>query len=507
MAATPAISRFWISDTNSNVVAVKNFLIIVLGVALLISWFYPQQCGGVSSRPVGAVPPELSTPPPDPDPAPPAPPDDRYAALRLLLREASLSPGLQGSALGFCLIDGSGKVVVGVNDGTAFIPASTLKTVTTATALQRLGPDFRFFTRLLGTTPVAEGILAGDLVVEGGADPLLAMVDLTAWAVTLKERGLREVQGRIIGDGRYFKGSLFDDFWNWGDIGNGYGSAVSGLNLEHNRFTVTLVGGAASGDPASVLSIVPEVPGVQGVNEVITGPADSGDNVVIYGGERTGVITLRGSVPEAKESVIVGAVPDPEGFAAYHFGLALAGAGIAVKGPAVAMNSLAGNEPPAGSELLKHTSPPLLDLITSIHATSDNHESECLYRQLGLMEKKAPDEVIREHWKAQGLDFTGLRMEDGCGLARANHIRPLDLARLQFLSAQGPQGAAWKGSLLAEGPVISKGGAMSSIRSSTGYINSRSGEVFCFAFMVNHYADSQSVSHLQQALYAAVAEF
>ncbi len=473
----------------------KNFLIIALAIALLASLLFPRR-----------------TPPPSPGPTltPPeavvlSPPVSRYAALEAALAGAAQTPGLTGSALGFCLLDGKGDVVVDRLAETAFIPASTLKTVTTATALQLLGPDFRFSTRVMATAPVTDGLLEGDLVITGEGDPLLSLTDLAQWAALLKEMGLLEVTGRIIGDGRYFEGSLFDDFWNWGDVGNGYGSAVSGLNLEHNRFAVTFLGAENEGEPALVSSLLPEMPAVTIVSEVTTGREDSGDEVVIYGGERTGLITLRGTVPAGKETVITGAVPDPEHFAAWHFQKALQEAGISVLGPATAVTGLDANPLPDMVELLSHQSPPLLELITSIHATSDNHETECLFRKMGLLAGQRPDELIRGHWKTQGLDFIGLRMEDGSGLARADHIRPLDLARLQFLAAKGPHGEAYQASLLSQGPLRWKGGAMSSIRAYTGYITSAGGEVFCFALMANHYSDSKAVSRLREELVELVS--
>ena len=485
----------------------KNVLIAVLGIALAASLLFPRQTGmPQTAMPVAqeAAPPSPAPqdpiPPPSPPPAPPPAAPDRYEAFSLAIRKAAETPGLKGSALGFCLIDGAGKVVVNMNAETAFIPASTLKTVTTATALQRLGPDFRFTTRLRSTAPLRDGVLDGDIVIAGEADPLLSLADLAQWAEKLKADGLKEVSGRIIGDGRFIRNSLWNDYWNWGDIGNGYGSAVGGLNLEHNRYSVTFHGGETPGGAATMAELVPEVPSVKIENLVTTGEVDSRDNVVFHGGERTGILTFRGTVPPATDSLIVGAVPDPEAFAAWHFRAALLQAGITVKGESCSMHSLAGHEPEAGTELLQHPSPPLLDLITSIHATSDNHETECLYRRMGELAGQAPDALIREHWKAQGLAFTALRMEDGCGLARADHIRPLDLARLQFLAAQGPHGAAYQASLLSDGPVRCKGGAMSSIRSSTGYITSSQGGVFCFALMVNHYADSLSVSQLRRTL-------
>jgi D-alanyl-D-alanine carboxypeptidase/D-alanyl-D-alanine-endopeptidase (penicillin-binding protein 4) len=107
------------------------------------------------------------------------------------------------------------------NARSSFIPASTLKTLTTATTLEVLGPEFRFHTRVKATAPIEQGVINGDLIISGGGDPKLSLKDLRKWASSLKELGVKRLTGRIIGDGSLFKGSLFDDFWNWGDIGNG----------------------------------------------------------------------------------------------------------------------------------------------------------------------------------------------------------------------------------------------------------------------------------------------
>ena len=374
----------------------------------------------------------------------PEPPAPRFPELVSLLSEARANPAFAGAAIGFCLINSKGEVVMEDNAQTAFIPASSLKTLTTTTALEVLGSDFRFTTTLKSTAPIESGVIRGDLVIVGGGDPMLAMADLQAWAEELKKRGLRMITGRVRGDARIFSGSLYGDFWNWGDIGNGYGSGVSGLNLDHNRYTLAFRAGETIGSRASLLGISVDVPDVDWKDEVTTGSKDSGDGVVIHGGEKTNAIHLRGTVPLGAEKFAVnGAVPDPVRFATHQFSQMLAAQGIQIGGGKA-------SETEPRHELLKHDSPPLLDIIKSIHASSDNHETECVFRMLGVKAGKAPDVVIREHWKARGLDFIGLRMEDGCGLARADFIRPLDLARLQFLAGTGPQGAAYKDSLLSK---------------------------------------------------------
>ncbi|MCX6852096.1 MAG: D-alanyl-D-alanine carboxypeptidase/D-alanyl-D-alanine-endopeptidase [Verrucomicrobia bacterium] len=506
----------------------KNIVILLLASALAASLLLRRGAGSHAapsgtadlspSRPVPpqveppAVLPSLPAPvatptekgPPQETPAiqPPAP----LNAVAKVLQEARANPVLTGTAIGFCLIDSKGAVTMDENAGTALIPASSFKTLTTATALEILGPDFHFTTELKSTAPIQEGVIRGDLVIVGGGDPMLKLDDLKAWAADLKQRGLVRITGTIRVDPSFFSGSLYGDFWNWGDIGNGYGSGVAGLNLNHNRYIVMFQAGPEVGSPAQLLGINLEVPGAIWKNEVTTGPADSGDGVMIHGGENTTAIYLRGTVPlGATKFLARGAVPDPARFAAHHFCAALQDAGIQVGSPGTGTgpakkgaSGIATSIAPASPShsLLKHDSPPLLDIIKSIHKVSDNQETECVFRMLGLKAGKPSAEVIREHWKTRGLEFAGLRMEDGSGLSRADFIRPLDLARLQFVAGTGPQGIAYKASLLSENGLTWKIGAMSGIRTYTGYAKTKSGEEYSYALMVNHYTDGKTVSEL-----------
>lgn len=473
----------------------KNIIILLLASALA-ALLIPRRVEPPPPPPAIAAPLPVITPPP-PSVAPPPP---RFPALRALLGEARANPTLAGAAIGFCLIDSQGEAVMDDHARTSFIPASSLKTLTTATALEILGPDFRFTTTLKSTAPIEAGVIRGDLVIVGGGDPMLAMADLQAWADELKTRGLSMITGRVRADARIFPGSLYGDFWNWGDIGNGYGSGVSGLNLNHNRYTLAFRAGESLGAPATLLGISVDVPDVDWSNEVTTGSKDSGDGVVIHGGEMTNVIHLRGTVPLGAEKFNVsGAAPDPARFATHCLTKMLAAQGIRI-----GKTKIDHAEP--RHELLKHESPPLIDIVTSIHASSDNHETECVFRMLGLKAGKAPDVVIREHWRARGLDFTGLRMEDGCGLARADFIRPVDLARLQFLAGSGPQGARYKESLLTRDGLRWKGGAMSGVRTCTGFVKGRSGVEHCYTLMINHHTDGKAASEFSRRMTDAMLD-
>lgn len=484
---------------------VKNLVITALASALVVALsflFYLSRKLSDAPESLPPIPTASEIPPVnEPPPLEPPPRDPLIVGLERIFERAKDDPKFQGAMIGFCLLDAEGELMYGLNETTAQIPASSLKTLTTASALEILGPDFRFQTRLGTSDPANPTQPQADLIIQGGGDPMLSPEDLEKWVQNLVKAGLKTIPGRVIGDGRALGGPLFVDFWDWGDIGNGYGSPVSGLNLAHNRYIAVLSPGEKVGDPAKLLGTFPEVPGVEWWTEVTTSEKDSGDGLSIYGGERASVIHLRGQIPLGGEWEAKGAVPDPERFAAWYLRSELMKAGIEVKGEAVGAGQLyLGNEavPEITHELLKHQSPPLLDIIKSIHASSDNHETECLFRAIARQTGMSSDESIRSHWKQRGLDLQSLRIVDGSGLARADHIPPLTLAQVQHFAATGPQGIHYVESLLStdDGRVHFKAGAMSSIRSLTGVVDQKDDKKFFFTLILNHYPDVSAAEEL-----------
>ncbi|QFS84055.1 D-alanyl-D-alanine carboxypeptidase DacB precursor [Roseivivax sp. THAF40] len=113
-------------------------------------------------------------------------------------------------------------------------PASVAKALTAAYALEALGPEHRFATRLLATGEVSDdGILDGDLILAGGGDPTLDTDRLADLAAAMKAAGLREVRGRFL----VWGGALprLDEVDAQQPDHVGYNPAISGLNLNFNR--------------------------------------------------------------------------------------------------------------------------------------------------------------------------------------------------------------------------------------------------------------------------------
>ena len=112
-------------------------------------------------------------------------------------------------------------------------PASVTKAVTALYALEGLGADFRFITRVFAKGAILDGVLDGDLILVGGGDPDLITDDLAVLAQRLKEAGLRDVRGafQVYGGALPNLDEIDDEQLDY----LGYNPAVTGLNLNYNR--------------------------------------------------------------------------------------------------------------------------------------------------------------------------------------------------------------------------------------------------------------------------------
>lgn len=428
-------------------------------------------------------------------------PEARETKFKRFFREWTARPELAGAAVGFCVLDQDGETVFAAPLAeTALSPASALKTVTTGAALGILGPEFRFETVLAATAPLnADGIVAGDLVLAGAGDPTLSRDDLLRLADTAIVAGLKEVSGRLRVDASAFPPHPVSDHWNWGDIGNAYGAGAFGVNLGHNRITVRFEPGAQPGEPAKLLGAAPAPGDLRWVNHVVTGAAGSGDQVVAYSEPYGRVITLRGSVPLGESGfAVTAALPDPPALAVEMLRTRLESARVKF-----------GERSGTASEripLASHQSPPLPEIIDHLHRVSDNLEAQSLFLAIGRQQNADPAAAVRAYWEKAGVTFVGLRLLDGSGLARANMIRPLDLARVNLAARRGPHGPRFHESLnaAANGAARSKNGAMSGVRSEVGFLRTAAGREFTFALIANGLAPGIDFWALRRELLEAL---
>ena len=445
-----------------------------------------------------------------------AQPTPDLSAVRRQVEQLEQAPALQPAGWGVVVKSvRTGQTLLDVHGQRALMPASTLKLLTSATALLVLGADFRYATRLAyGGTPAADGTLNGPLYLRGSGDPSLGsdrfegypagQALLQAWADTLWRRGLRRVTGPLVVDDGVFDVNL-PDGWSWQDIGNYYGTGAYGLNFAENLYALHFRPGQA-GRPAVVTGTTPALPEVRFDNHVLTGPAGSGDQAYIYGAPFSPYRYLGGTVPADFDTfTIKGALPDPPQHVGRLLLAALAARGIAVEGGLAPRGELPAG---AGSSTVvyQHHSPPVHALVRALNTHSLNLYAEALLKSVGQARRQtgttaAGLAVVAETWRARGLPLAaGYHQDDGSGLALTNTLTPALLADLcvqmagnedfyASLPVMGETGtlASMGRNGAAAGNVRAKSGSLGGVLCYAGYVTTRSGERLAFALMANHY--------------------
>ena len=402
---------------------------------------------------------------------------------------------LRTASVGFSLIPLEGEIDPNIahNADLALIPASTLKAVTTATALQILGKEHRFVTRILRD--------GGSIIVKGGGDPTLSMTspeaEFPAWLDALKKAGLTGIKGDLIIDTTHFEHRAIPNSWPWGDIGNYYGSGAWGLNFHLNSYAVTFQPGAL-GAPAKLIGTEPQPPRVRFENHMRTGPPGSGDQGYLYGGPRAEVIHFRGTVPAGPSAfTIKGALPNPPLSCGVAFQQYLSKNNFPLHGELKIGTG-------SGEEIHRQESPSLEKIVTATNHQSINLYAEALLNQLGQDGSTAAGlSALKNHWQAQGADLTGMVIYDGSGLSPRNSITPRQLAHLLKLARIHETGDLFEKSLpiagvsgtlasfgngsAIEGRIHAKSGGMSRVKTYAGYLTKKSGQRYAFALMINNF--------------------
>jgi serine-type D-Ala-D-Ala carboxypeptidase/endopeptidase (penicillin-binding protein 4) len=404
------------------------------------------------------------------------------------------------------------------NAGRLMMPASNLKILTLAAAAATLGWDHRYTTTIETSAPVVGGVLQGDLVVRGSGDPSINARDrqadavFEAWIAALEAAGIRRIDGRVVGDDQAFDDEGLGAGWSWDDLQYDYSAPVGALQLNEGTAALTVTPGMAVGDPA-IVRLAPGS-GLDVINHVITGTADSVASVAYRRPAERPVLELRGSLPlggAAVERQV--AVVNPTVYFAASFKAALEAHGIAVSGEAADFDDVAG-APPASTAAARRvlataTSPPLSDVATVLMKVSQNLYAQTLLKSMGahsggLGTADAGLAVVRDVLEQQaGVRPDELVMVDGSGLSRYNYVTANAIARVLAFEYRQPDRdrfvatlpiAATDGTLAsrmagtrAAGNAAAKTGSLSNVRTLSGYVRTRDGEMLSFVLLANAY--------------------
>ncbi|MFI5057783.1 MAG: D-alanyl-D-alanine carboxypeptidase/D-alanyl-D-alanine-endopeptidase [Candidatus Acidiferrales bacterium] len=447
-------------------------------------------------------------------------------AARFTARAETLlgaGPAVKG-AWGLLIVDEkSGETLYEQNADKYFVPASNLKLFTTAVALGKLGPDYRFHTTLETRGMIsAEGTLTGDLILVGRGDPNLSNRKfpyvlkeefdgppekvVTELADALVTKGVKEIAGDIIGDDSYFPRERYASGWEIDDMAWQYGAAISAIAVDDNTVTLTLTPGERAGDPV-LAAVAPATPDFSVQNDVVTSAAEVKSDLTLMREPGANLVVVRGTLPAKTTSrKLVLAVEEPAQHAAMVLAGLLTDRGVKISGKARAIH-VAETAAVPRAVLAEHVSVPLGDAVKLVNKISQNLHSEMLLRaaarQNGLWNTPEDLEKFPEEFYAAAGIFPGdVVQTDGSGLSRRDLVTPRAVvALLKYAKEQqwfetyyaslpvaGEDGSLEDRmkSTAAAGKIHAKTGSLEHVRTRSGYAETPSGRGLIFSFLSNN---------------------
>jgi PBP4 family serine-type D-alanyl-D-alanine carboxypeptidase len=342
------------------------------------------------------------------------------------------------------------------NDSTFFVPASTLKLLITAAALDALPPDGGPQTTLEVAGTVRGKTLYGELRIVGGGDPNIsdrfypnAVTPLLAWADSLKARGIDTVRGRVTASEDYFTGPRRPISWAPRHFNTWYGAEISALSFNDNAFDLTVRPGARAGQ-SPLVSVSPDVGHVKVINNAQTVQgAVNRISATQRADESTIIVSGRIGVRAGARTWLMPVRNPPEFFRA-GFVTALAQRGITV----IAQSPAA--KPAPALYTLQFSAAPFASLVDEVNQRSQNLHAELLLRHLGKHVKgegsdRAGIAAEKEFLTRLGLEASAFDLHDASGLSHKNRLKPHALALLLARMARHPQSRDYVASLAQPG--------------------------------------------------------
>ncbi|MEJ5054908.1 D-alanyl-D-alanine carboxypeptidase/D-alanyl-D-alanine endopeptidase [Sphingobacterium sp. MYb382] len=437
-------------------------------------------------------------------------------AFQKFVNAGSLTNGIAAVTI----MDSKTGQVVYENNGNLGLPtASTLKVITSITALDILGPSYTYKTQLYYTGEIDSlGILQGDIIIQGSGDPTLGSSRypesneetlLNKWSYHIKNAGITAINGRIIGDDLFLNGMNMLNGWNWADMGNYYGAGISGLNWRENKIGIRFKPGTI-GQATPIDYYTANLHGIHVINEVTTAGNGTGDNVTAYSAPYSDVIYLRGTHGKDLDKTIEISVPDPALDLAQQLYSALQKQGVQVDSlciPTTGKLLLNQGIKIQGAKTLlnSHQSPPLRDIVYWFNQKSINLYGEALLKTIGLIagNKTNSDEAARllaKYWEQKlKVPTSAIVMIDGSGLSPQNRVSTLAMTKIMHYALNRPWFGDFAKSLPTYNNMSMKSGTIGGTLGYTGYQKSKSGQEFTFSLLVNNYTGTATA--MRQAMF------
>ncbi len=425
---------------------------------------------------------------------------------------------------GLLIVDAkTGETLFEKNADGYFVPASNMKLFTTALALAKLGPDYKFHTTLETRGTISpDGTLSGDVLLVGRGDPNLSNRKfpyelkeefdgpperaLIEFADALVARGVKEISGDLIGDDSYFPRERYPNGWEIDDMVWEYGAAISAIVVDDNTVALTLTAGEKLGDPV-LATVAPLTPDFALENDVMTSAAEVKSDLTLMREPGANLVVVRGTLPaKSTPRKLVLAIEEPAQHAASLLASLLVDRGVKIDGKTRAVHIPDPDMTPRAI-LAEHVSVSLGDSVKLVNKISQNLHTEMLLRtaarQNGLW--LTPEDMLKtpqDFYAAAGIAPDDVIQTDGSGLSRHDLVTPRAIvtllkyaqtqtwfapyyASLPVAGIDGSLQDRMKGTVAA-GRIHAKTGSVEHVRTLSGFAETPSGRRLIFSFLSNN---------------------
>ncbi|MBY7145113.1 D-alanyl-D-alanine carboxypeptidase/D-alanyl-D-alanine-endopeptidase [Virgibacillus sp. NKC19-3] len=426
----------------------------------------------------------------------------------------------------------TGDMLYSRDGDTRLHPASNMKLLTGAAAMETLGKEYQFSTEVWTDGQLRGDVLQGNVYLKGKGDPTLLKEDLDQFAKDLKDQGIHKIQGNVIADDSWYDDVRLSEDLNWSDEPFHTGAQVSALTLspdkDYDAGTVIVEVSADADAEQAEIQITPETDYVTVVNntEMVADTEDKDISIEREHGSNT--IIVEGEMPASGSDYRSWAsVWEPTGYALNVFKQSLEENGVTFAG-----NSKLGTgvTPEDVSLVTSKKSMPIEELFIPFMKLSNNGHGEILTKEMGKVARDEGSwdkglEVIEDTLVEFGMDGDTIMLRDGSGMSHKNMIPANDLTQMLYAIQDKDWFPAFEYSLpvagdperlvggtlrdrMTEGPargnVVAKTGSLTGVSTLSGYVTAADGERLIFAVMINNHLDD-SVTAIEDAIGHALA--
>jgi D-alanyl-D-alanine carboxypeptidase/D-alanyl-D-alanine-endopeptidase (penicillin-binding protein 4) len=407
----------------------------------------------------------------------------------------------------------TGQVVFDKNSQIGLAPASTQKIITSVTAFELLGKDYRYKTELIFNNGyrIKDSIPASLILIKGLGDPTLgswrykatidtAIINKWVGAIRKSSKG-KFLLGIRVDDAETGDVSSVPSGYIWEDIGNYYGAGTSWINWRENQYDIIFKSDNTS-YPTQIIRIEPKQEHVSFNNLVRSGEKGSGDNAYIYCPPYAKEAVIKGTIPpNQKNFEISGSMPDP----AYTLGTTLRDQllknGVEIDSLVFTMRTEHVNDGYVPNyEFIPgsiHFSPTLDSIIYFFQQKSINLYGESLMRTMGYIKTMSTSVdsgivAVQNFWKEKGLDEDELGIVDGSGLSPLNRVTTHSQVEILKYAKTKDWFPYFYNSLPEYNGMSMKSGTIRGVKGFCGYHKAKNGKEYIFSFLVNNYYGSSS---------------